>query len=548
MRADPNPSGWLERLGLTETSTGTALVTPTGSLGRADLCRSVLAVAEALHPLAPGQVAQLYFQRGDPRALVAALAVWERGAIPLFQDAAGSSERADAAAMSVGAVVRVKSQGGADERLTVVGSSTLSVRALEPVTPVDLGSDDPGYLVQTSGSSGSPRTSFNTSSGLRNAVDGLVERYCLTDGSRALQFAPFGYDAWLADALPALRAGGSLVYGPLAAWSGLRVVERVVAEFGATHAVLPPSVWRRLQPVTRLDVAVSAGEALDVRTASAVREAATRVINAYGPSEAAVCAMTYELSGSEVRIPLGDPLPGVEVSAVADCTGRTILRIGGVGVAYGYVGGPDWAEDEAADGSGFFGMSKHGRFFQTSDVVEVSGGATYFVGRVDRSIKRRGRLVSLERVEAAVRALPGVTDCVAWTADERIVCEVVGGDRDPEVSRALLGAALEPWEIPSELRPAQDLRRSASDKLDLRPWSASKQALDQRVRAIWKRVVGSDDEALSYFALGGDSLGAMELLDQVALEVGVEVDIADFVADPTLAELSRLVARRGKSA
>jgi non-ribosomal peptide synthetase component F/acyl carrier protein len=536
--------GWLTRLGLAEAPDAVALVTPRGVVRRGRLHSDVLAVAEALHQLAPGQVAQLRFERGDPRGLVATLAVWERGGIPLFQAAGDSPIRADAVAASVSARLKIQGWKGVNDG-PLLHPASLTFDWLEPTDAVDLGSDDPGYLIQTSGSSGTARVVFNTSWGLRNTIDALVERYSLADNSRALQFAPFGYDAWLADALPALQAGGALVYGPAGEWSGFRMIERVTAESSVTHAVLPPSVWRRLQPPACLRVAVSAGEALDAPTMRALRRSTPRLVNAYGPTEAAICSMTYEVADDEQRVPLGEPIRGVVISSVEGEEGQRLLRIGGVGVAHGYVGGSDH-EHDGGGWSGWFGVEDGARFFQTADVVSEAGRSVYFVGRADRAIKRHGRLVNLERVEAAVRALPQVVDCVAAEINGAIVCDVVGVDRIADL-RPALATVLEPWEIPTELRSVDELSRSASDKLERRT-AARRSAADiefdalrERVRAFWVAAVGVDDDDATFFALGGDSLGAMELLDQVAEDTGAEIDIGDFVEDPSFGALLRLV-------
>ncbi len=538
--------GWLAQLRLAKASDAVALVTPGGLVRRGQVYSGVLAFADALDRLAPGQVAQLRFERGDPRALVATLAVWERGGIPLFQAAGDSPIRADTVAASVGASVKIEGPAGGEDR-PVPQPASLTIRWLERSGPVDLGSDDPGYLIQTSGSSGVPRVTFNTSWGLRNSIDGLVERYALAEDSRALQFAPFGYDAWLADALPSLRAGGALVYGPVGEWSGFRTIERVAAESSVTHAVLPPSVWRRIEPPGCLRMAVSAGEALDAPTARALRQSVPRVVNAYGPTEAAICAMTYEVAGDEERVPLGEPIRGVAISTVESGDGRRLLRIGGAGVAHGYVGGADRERDNDAGGSGWFGIHAGARFFQTADVVSEADRTIYFLGRADRTIKRHGRLVNLERVEAAVRALPAAVDCVVGHVDGAIVCDVLCVDPDADaVLRPALSAVLEPWEMPTELRSVHELSRSASDKLEPRQTSgrsagAGIDAPADRVHALWADAVGIGDDEATFFSLGGDSLGAMELLDQVAIATGAEIDIADFVENPTLDALQHLV-------
>ncbi|GAB1643546.1 hypothetical protein KRMM14A1259_39690 [Krasilnikovia sp. MM14-A1259] len=64
-----------------------------------------------------------------------------------------------------------------------------------------------------------------------------------------------------------------------------------------------------------------------------------------------------------------------------------------------------------------------------------------------------------------------------------------------------------------------------------------------RLRVAWCDVLMADDCAAEdhFFEMGGDSFGALRLLDRVRAEYGVEIDLAEFFADPSLAALEALL-------
>ena len=68
------------------------------------------------------------------------------------------------------------------------------------------------------------------------------------------------------------------------------------------------------------------------------------MVNAYGPTEASVCATTDDCAAGGGRPAIGRPLPGVHLR-VLDDRGAPVppgvpgeLWIGGIGVAHGYLG------------------------------------------------------------------------------------------------------------------------------------------------------------------------------------------------------------------
>ncbi len=515
-------------------STRTAASTPTGDVSLRELLSAVAELADRLGTRLANSVVAVRFPRGDPRGLVAALAAWRVGAVPFFMDvAAGSHPR-----LLVAAGAHSELAPDSCAQLAVGSGRGLAASVELRSTGINIEAPRPlvagaAYVIATSGSTAQPRLCVNRGASLLNTVLGLADRFRLDDQARTLQFAPYNYDAWLGDALPTLWAGGVLVYGTPGPWSTFGAVARRIHDGAVTHAVAPPSVWARLEVDVRLRVAVSAGEALAPSLARRLRSVADVVVNAYGPSEAAVCATTHTCTAADDlldSVPLGAPLPGVELDVVpTEREGVGLLRIRGAGLAAGYL-----SHDPPEGALEGFGADERGAYFQTSDLVREVGGEITHVGRSDRAVKRHGRLVDLDRVEAAVRELPGVVESVVFESDGRLVCQYESSAElvDPG---ARLGQVIEAWEVPQRWRRVGNLERGPSDKL-VRGTCDDHPPLDP-VSEIWAEVLGRPAFEGSFFALGGDSTLAMDLIAEVQNRCGVEVELADFVADPTLAFL-----------
>ncbi|MGC2373875.1 MAG: non-ribosomal peptide synthetase [Solirubrobacteraceae bacterium] len=527
------------------------LMTYSELLDRIDRCAALLDRSRR------GDVVIVRFERSDPAAVVACLAVWHRAGVPLFQDAAASSMLTMRTGAALGARFELR-------RITHEPSEGLSLEGVQggwmalveesgPVLCPSIACEDAAYLVQTSGSSGLPRASLNTGAGLRNTVEGIVERYAINAQARTLQFAPLNYDAWIAEVVPTLVAGATLVLGARGGWSRFGEIRELLERQRVTHLTAPPSVWRRLATLDPpLKVAIAAGEALDRSTLLGIERSARRVINAYGPSEAAICALSCDVSAADEEISLGTPLPNVRVTitpydAVADQV-VGLLRIHGAGVAAGYVGE---RRLERSANQGWFGQDEEGRFFQTADIVRIENDRIVFLGRADRAIKRAGRMLSLDRIELAVRGLAGVRECSVVERGSTIVCEYMPAPGRPVPTTQQLDGVLERWELPAGFEPVDGFRLTASDKLD-RSSAAPAGGVDpdpdvEALRELWKDATGSDAGDLSFFACGGDSLAAMELLDRVCELFDVDIEIAEMLDAPTLTSLIRLVREAGST-
>ncbi len=153
---------------------------------------------------------------------------------------------------------------------------------------VPIASDGLAYVMFTSGSTGRPKGVQVTHGGVVNLVAAQRPVFEVSEGAAVLQFASFGFDAWVSEVGVALASGAELVVASSAERAS---VAALIRDRGVQVATLPPSLLAVLTPgdLDGLVTLVSAGERLPADLAAAWG-ARHRLVNAYGPTETTVCA------------------------------------------------------------------------------------------------------------------------------------------------------------------------------------------------------------------------------------------------------------------
>jgi len=415
-----------------------ALVWPQGHWSHAQLLAKTNALAVALWTQAgwaPGQVVAVWAHR-SPLGVLSMLAVMRAGGVYLPLDPAypparlkrllqisGCSwliaedpQELEQARAAVGDAVCERD--GAARPIDV--HSLLSAPTADGIAataiPLPL-ADDPAYLIFTSGSTGMPKGVMCRHGALVNMSLGQIEILGLQPDDRVLQFASPAFDASLANVFMAMFSGAAVVLPPVRALESTAEFLHTLSDTRSTVVTLPPSFLRAMEhlPMPGLRVLITAGEAALV--SDLVHYARHHaVFNAYGPTEATVCATMHrvcEHDGQRPSVPIGLPLPNVQLQVV-DARGQAVpigvpgrLMIGGAGVALGYHGDADLTAAR------FPVLGPHGqRFYDSGDrVAWLPDGHLDFIGRMDDQVKVAGHRIEIAEVEQALRECPDVADC-----------------------------------------------------------------------------------------------------------------------------------------
>ncbi|QES44575.1 hypothetical protein DEJ49_29470 [Streptomyces venezuelae] len=522
----------------------------------------------------PEQVVALALPR-SPELVVAVLAVWKAGAAYLPIDTGYPVDR-----------IRFMVE---DARPTLVltdatttalwTQDTAVVRLDEPSLQAELAALDttnpaasvpapehPAYVIYTSGSTGTPKGVVVTHEGLVNLVASSAPHLGLGPGSRVLQFASPSFDAATWDWSLALLTGAALVVADTHELAPGTPLARLVNTAGVTYCMVPPSALSILDltQVPETMTVVVGGEACPPDTAERW-SAGRKLFNAYGPTEATVCAtLSDPLSGAGVP-PIGRPVGNVR-TYVLDESLRPVppgmpgeLYVAGAGVARGYLNRPGLtAERFVADPYGPAGS----RMYRTGDLASWNDDGTLrYLGRTDDQVKLRGFRIELGEVEAALSAGPGVTAAAALIredrpGDRRLVGYVVAG-QSPDVDQVkqAVTARLPEHMVPSAVVVLDALPLMPNGKLDRKalpapdysgtsaPSRAPRDAREEILAGLFTEVLGLDRIGVddNFFDLGGHSLLAMRLTGRVRAVMGVDLAIRDLFAAPTVAALARTV-------
>ncbi|MEP7008816.1 MAG: non-ribosomal peptide synthase/polyketide synthase [Acidobacteriota bacterium] len=443
------------------------------------------------------------------------------------------------------------------------------------------------YVIFTSGSTGRPKGVMLAHDGLANLCAEQARIFAVGPESRVLQFASVSFDASVAEIAVALCAGAALVLGaPDDLLPGPGLV-RLLASRRITKATIPPSALAVLPAgaeaeLPDLRTLVVAGEACSPELA-AIWGRGRRFVNAYGPTEATVCA-TAELFVEGKALTLGRPLSDVEIHVLGSrfeplpvgVAGE--LLIGGRGLARGYLNRPDLTAERfvphpfAAE-RGDFG-DPGARLYRTGDLVRrLADGRIEFLGRIDHQVKVRGFRIELGEIEAALRAQAGVREVVVLArndsggglsggnADRLVAYLLAEPERElvPADLKAALSARLPEYMVPAAFVVLGAFPLTANGKVDRKAlptpelahlhvegvrYEAPRDAIETLVAEVFGEVLGLSGEISihdSFFDLGGHSLLATQLLSRVRDAFGVELALRQVFEAQTIASFSRAI-------
>jgi thioesterase domain-containing protein len=235
------------------------------------------------------------------------------------------------------------------------------------------------------------------------------------------------------------------------------------------------------------------------------------------------------------------------------------IHIGGIGIAHGY-----W-RDQTRTAERFIRHPSTGeRLYWTGDLGRYwPDGTIEFLGREDRQVKIQGFRVEPGEVEAAIRSHPAVRECVV-SAEEapggqrRLVALAVPHDGhrpDREAITAHLRSRLPHYMVPGQIHLVQRLPLTPNGKVDVAralatlaepttaaagPARTEQGPFVRRLAALWAHLlqVPAVDPDADFFALGGNSLLALRLVNWVRTDLGLDLPFRLVFEAPTVRGLA----------
>ncbi|MNO23763.1 Linear gramicidin synthase subunit D [compost metagenome] len=421
---------------------------------------------------------------------------------------------------------------------------------------------DLAYMIYTSGSTGKPKGVMVEHKGIPNLVHEQIDKFLLNPKDRVLQYASISFDASISEIFTTLVAGATLVLPPEENIYVGEELLNLLKNKNISVVTLVPSVLSGLPNVelSNLKTLVTAGEAC---TRKLIQYWAPKLnfLNAYGPTEATVCATIHRCDASEDVISLGASIGNTAVyvlnqhlQPVSDGeTGE--LYISSIGVARGYLNAEELTAKHFVSNPFNDGFSD--RLYRTGDLcVQVAENVIEWVGRDDHQVKVSGIRIELGELEYALREHPSIQEAViTYNYETNTVGAYIKVDTTAKLNiseiRDYLLSQFPQYMVPTRYKFVDEFRTLTSGKIDrnnlppmedVRPEIASEYIapnsyLEKELEAIWCEVLKLDKVGIhdNFFELGGQSLMATQIVTRIRGVLGMEVPLhVIFGSKPTI--------------
>ncbi len=417
--------------------------------------------------------------------------------------------------------------------------------------------------IYTSGSTGTPKGVLQEHRAICNTINASIRDHAITPDDKISKHASFSFDASLLEVFIALMSGAELHIIPEEIRLSLSHLNDYYEQHGVTWSFLTTQLGEQFMDFMdnkSLHTLAIGGEKMRIFT-----QREYRLLNLYGPTECAIYATQYTVTGLTDNIPIGRPLPNFRMY-ILDSHGQPQppgyggeLCIGGPGVARGYHN----REVKTAECFVPDPFIPGETMYRTGDLAcWTPEGNILHLGRMDRQVKLRGFRIELGEIENAMLSLDGVTEAAVADFKDKAghvyLCGYIRGAAEPETIIKGLDGKVPPFMIPPHMIHLDTMPINPSGKIDRKKlpepkasmektqeYVAPETAMEQDLCEAWSKVLGQDRISVeaNFFNSGGDSLQAVTLQVTVEKKLDYRIELATIFECPT----PRLMAARFKS-
>ncbi|MCX6250878.1 MAG: amino acid adenylation domain-containing protein [Bacteroidetes bacterium] len=556
-----------------------------------DILSDCLSIVFARHGIRKGDLAGLLLPR-DSSLILSILGLFKAGAAYVPLDINIPEERIKFIAKDAGLKLIITTE----KLISLLEGTGLPVLRFEEAMnePDDgeefpemqiTGTNDLAYIIYTSGTTGVPKGVCIGSDQLLNYSKAVWQRMNMKAGDSFATISSIAADLGNTMIFPPLIHGGEVVIIPeeyatdaslLAGWFGLQKVDCLKIVPGHLMSLLHSSGAGNLLPRKLL---ILGGEKCTPEIVRRVRSIAPdlRIINHYGPTEATIGSLTYEIPLNENEgnsvIPIGLPLDNTAVYILdkelhllpKGIPGEIVLS--GRNIAKGYLNQAGITLEKFADDP----FRNGEQMYFTGDLGKMDeDGTVVFQGRNDNQVKIRGYRVEIREIENILNGFPSIEQALVLipentTPVNSIQAAIIirqGFDYNENALRQWLSRYLPSYMIPAKFyvlnhfpltsngkTALKELNRMVEHSEDKRkPFTSPRDLTELRLVNIFKEVLKQEEVSIEdgFFDLGGHSLLAIQLFAAIEKIFHIHLPLATLFERGNVMTLAELIRKSSR--
>jgi amino acid adenylation domain-containing protein len=448
--------------------------------------------------------------------------------------------------------------------------------------------DTPAYILYTSGSTGQPKGVRQNHRNVLHFIRNYTNNLHIAPDDKLTLLASYSLDAAVMDIFAALLNGATLCPFDIKA-DGLEKLCQWLIQQEITIYHSTPTVYRHFidtlpvptQPeethFPQIRLVVLGGEEVvrrDVKLYQNHFSPDCIFVNGLGPTESTVTLQYFinkQTKNIGSLVPVGYPVEETDI-LLLNQAGIDAQIYGEIAIRSPYVALEYWQKPERTQAA-FIPDPDGGnrRIYRSGDLGRLRpDGTIEFLGRRDFQVKLRGFRIELREIEAVLSQHPQVKEAVVIATayppnNKRLIAYFVSHSTQSISSefRSLLKTKLPNYMIPSAFVQLDTLPLTANGKIDRRALPAPEQIpsepthsfvaprndLELQLIQILEKVLGKKPISVNdnFFDLGGHSLIAVRLFDQIEKTFGKTLPLATLFQAATIEELANILRQSGCS-
>ena len=436
------------------------------------------------------------------------------------------------------------------------------------------GPKDLAYCIYTSGTTGKPKGVMIEQRGLVNYIWWAKKMYIKKEQEIFPLFSSVSFDLTVTTIFTPLVSGGKIILYREQGEGSSYVLYDIMADNQVTVMKLTPAHLALLKDLDNRNSSVQrlivGGEDLKVNLANEIQESfggTIEIYNEYGPTETVVGCMIYQfdpVQDTRNSVSIGVPADNVQIYLLDKNLNPVPFHvlgemyISGEGVARGYLNRPDLNQTKFLDHPFLPGR----RMYRTGDLARfIDEKRIEYAGRADEQVKIRGFRIELGEIESRIREMDGIKDCVVIAREdgncEKAIYAYYVSDSRIGVSevRDFLIVTLPNYMIPMYMLQIDAIPLTKNGKLDKHAlpdiemaaghaYVAPSSEMEKNICDIYSGIlnvapVGVND---NFFEIGGHSLSAVRLINQLETKFGVKVAFDTLFHHPSPGALAKNIA------